>query len=60
MEKKESGPLELPEIVFGGAALSAFYNSEATIASDIPVRTVRLALQCVISTMSGTAHTEVL
>lgn len=42
---KESGPLELPEIVFGGAALSAFYNSEATIASDIPVRTVRLALQ---------------
>ncbi|KAI1793007.1 Aldo/keto reductase [Ganoderma leucocontextum] len=41
----QSGPLELPEIVFGGATFSAFYNSEATIASDVPVRTVRLALR---------------
>lgn len=37
--------MALPEIVFGAATFSGQYNSDATIASDIPVRTVRLALR---------------
>ncbi|KAI0363725.1 Aldo/keto reductase [Pilatotrama ljubarskyi] len=41
----EIGPMRLPEIVFGAATFSNTYNSDSTIASDIPVRTVRLALR---------------
>ena len=37
----------VPEIVFGAATFSHFYNSEATYSSDLPVRTVRLALRYV-------------
>ncbi|EIW62146.1 Aldo/keto reductase [Trametes versicolor FP-101664 SS1] len=39
------GPMGLPEIVFGAATFSNTYNSDSTIASDIPVRTTRLALR---------------
>ncbi|TBU32214.1 Aldo/keto reductase [Dichomitus squalens] len=42
---KDIGPLGLPQIIFGAATFSGSYNSEATIASDVPVRTVRLALR---------------
>jgi len=39
------GPLEFPALVFGAAALSAVYNDESWLQSDIPLRTVRLALR---------------
>ncbi|KAI0637704.1 Aldo/keto reductase [Trametes polyzona] len=41
----EVGPMGLPEIVFGAATFSNTYNEDSTIASDIPVRTTRLALR---------------
>ena len=39
------GTTGLSEIAFGAATFSHFYNSEATYSSDLPVRTVRLALR---------------
>lgn len=51
----EIGPLALPEIVFGAATFSGQYNSEATIASDVPVRTVRLALRYAARPQPGIA-----
>ncbi|KAI0773784.1 Aldo/keto reductase [Fomes fomentarius] len=45
VQLQEIGPLALPEIVLGAATFSSYYNSDATIAGDTPVRTVRLALR---------------
>ncbi|KAF8257694.1 Aldo/keto reductase family-domain-containing protein [Lactarius quietus] len=39
------GPLNLPQLVSGAAAWSSFYNKEETLSSDIPLRTIRLALR---------------
>ncbi|EJD54031.1 Aldo/keto reductase [Auricularia subglabra TFB-10046 SS5] len=39
------GPLEYPELAFGAAALSGAYNDDSTLNSDVPLRTVRLALR---------------
>ncbi|EJU06462.1 Aldo/keto reductase [Dacryopinax primogenitus] len=39
------GPLAFPQLVFGAATLSTIYNTEGLLQSDIPVRTVRLALR---------------
>jgi len=41
-----TGPLQLPEIIFGAATLSSVYNADSHLASFTPVRTVRLALRC--------------
>ncbi|OBZ71940.1 L-galactose dehydrogenase [Grifola frondosa] len=41
----EVGALHLPEIVFGAASFSHFYTSDNVLSSDLPVRTVRLALR---------------
>jgi D-arabinose 1-dehydrogenase len=39
------GLFKLPALVFGAASFSNQYNSEALLASDVPFRTVRLALR---------------
>jgi D-arabinose 1-dehydrogenase len=39
--------MAIPEIVLGGASISAQYNSDAHLNSDTPLRTIRLALRCV-------------
>ncbi|KZW04431.1 Aldo/keto reductase, partial [Exidia glandulosa HHB12029] len=39
------GALEMPALVFGAATLSGVYNDDALLDSDIPLRTVRLALR---------------
>jgi len=43
------GSMALPEIVLGGASISAHYNTDVHLNSGIPLRTVRLALRCVRS-----------
>ncbi|KDQ65002.1 hypothetical protein JAAARDRAFT_118719 [Jaapia argillacea MUCL 33604] len=50
------GALELPGLVFGAAVFSGFYNSDSHISSDIPVRTVRLALRYGIRTFDTSAY----
>lgn len=39
------GPLHIPELVSGAAAWSRFYNKEETLSTDVPLRTIRLALR---------------
>jgi len=39
------GPLRLPEIIFGAASFSHQYSDLSDLASDIPFRTIRLALR---------------
>ncbi|KAH9167620.1 Aldo/keto reductase [Lactarius sanguifluus] len=39
------GPLHLPELISGAATWSHFYNEEETLSTDIPLRTIRLALR---------------
>lgn len=39
------GALAFPQLVFGAATLSTIYNTEGLLQSDIPLRTVRLALR---------------
>ncbi|KAI9433303.1 Aldo/keto reductase [Lactarius indigo] len=39
------GPLHLPELISGAAAWSHFYNEEKTLSTDVPLRTIRLALR---------------
>ncbi|KAI0721979.1 Aldo/keto reductase [Cerioporus squamosus] len=50
------GPLALPEIVFGAATFSNYYTSEDLLASDVPVRTVRLALRYGIRAFDTSAY----
>ncbi|KAI0643697.1 Aldo/keto reductase [Trametes meyenii] len=52
----EVGPMHLPEIVFGAATFSATYNEDSVIASDIPVRTTRLALRYGINAFDTSAY----
>jgi hypothetical protein len=42
------GPLHLPELISGAAAWSHFYNEEEIMSTDIPLRTIRLALRYVV------------
>jgi len=42
------GVLDLPTVVFGAAPFNTSYNTDDYIASSLPLRTVRLALRCVI------------
>ncbi|KAH9057727.1 Aldo/keto reductase [Lactarius vividus] len=39
------GPLHLPELISGAAAWSHFYNEDETLSTDVPLRTIRLALR---------------
>jgi D-arabinose 1-dehydrogenase len=39
--------MAVPEVILGGASISAQYNSDVHLNSDMPLRTVRLALRCV-------------
>ncbi|KAI0296068.1 Aldo/keto reductase family-domain-containing protein, partial [Multifurca ochricompacta] len=39
------GSLNLPELISGGGAWSHFYNNEDKLSTDIPLRTIRLALR---------------
>lgn len=39
------GPLHLPAIIFGAATFSHHYNADEHLSSDIPLRTLRLALR---------------
>ncbi|RPD62043.1 Aldo/keto reductase [Lentinus tigrinus ALCF2SS1-7] len=50
------GPLALPDIVFGAATFSNNYNSDDLLASDVPVRTVRLALRYGIRAFDTSAY----
>ncbi|CCM04029.1 uncharacterized protein FIBRA_06186 [Fibroporia radiculosa] len=50
------GPLELPEIVLGAAALSTIYNKESHLLGFVPVRTVRLALRYGITTFDTSPY----
>ncbi|EPQ59501.1 Aldo/keto reductase [Gloeophyllum trabeum ATCC 11539] len=43
--ERELGPLGSPELVFGAATFSYHYNTDEFLTSDIPFRTVRLALR---------------
>jgi len=48
--------LELPEIIFGAAALSSIYNLESHLSGFTPVRTVRLALRYGINAFDTSAY----
>ena len=37
--------MDLPAIIYGGAALSTVYNDEGHLASEVPLGSVRLALR---------------
>ncbi|KAI0260927.1 NADP-dependent oxidoreductase domain-containing protein [Gloeopeniophorella convolvens] len=39
------GPFGLPELISGAAAWSHFYNDDIKLATDVPLRTTRLALR---------------
>lgn len=43
------GGQDLPAIIYGAGAFSNQYNTDDHLASAIPLRTVRLALRCVVS-----------
>ena len=47
MQEESIGPFHLPELVSGAAAWSHFYNKEETLSTDVPLRTIRLALRYV-------------
>lgn len=51
---EEIGPLKVSSLVFGAAAWSHFYNNDAHLATDIPLRTVRLAMRYVYVLSRGT------
>lgn len=41
----EIGAMPVSEIVFGGGPISSIYGSESVLHTDMPLRTVRLALR---------------
>jgi len=38
-------PLDLPELISGAATWSHFYNENDKLSTDVPLRTIRLALR---------------
>ena len=40
-----TGPLDLPELISGAATWSHFYNENDKLSTDVPLRTIRLALR---------------
>ncbi|KAA1466018.1 Aldo/keto reductase [Dentipellis sp. KUC8613] len=53
---EEVGPLKLTSLVFGAAAWSHFYNDDAHLEGDIPLRTIRLALRYGIRTFDTSPY----
>jgi hypothetical protein len=47
------GPMKLPSLVFGAATMSDAYGGGDKLASDLPVRSIRLALRCVVPITTG-------
>jgi len=47
--KEEYGPLKVSSLVFGGASMSNFYNSDTLLASETPLRAIRLALRYAVT-----------
>jgi len=47
--KEEYGPLKVSSLVFGGGSMSNFYNSDTLLASETPLRAIRLALRYVVT-----------
>ena len=45
LKERGGGPLELPVIIYGAGSFSNQYNTDDHLSSDIPLRTVRLALR---------------
>ncbi|KAI0253161.1 NADP-dependent oxidoreductase domain-containing protein [Lactifluus subvellereus] len=43
--EEKFGPLNLPELISGAATWSHFYNDEDKLVTDVPLRTIRLALR---------------
>ncbi|KZT13110.1 Aldo/keto reductase [Laetiporus sulphureus 93-53] len=54
--KRVVGALQLPEIIFGAAALSSIYNEDSHLSGFTPVRTVRLALRYGINAFDTSAY----
>ncbi|EIN10333.1 Aldo/keto reductase [Punctularia strigosozonata HHB-11173 SS5] len=52
----EVGALQLPELIFGAAPLNSSYNKEEYLESDVPLRTVRLALRYGIKAFDTSAY----
>jgi D-arabinose 1-dehydrogenase len=50
--------MAFPEIILGGGSISAQYNTDVHLNSDIPLRTVRLALRCVRSRVDLDAFSD--
>lgn len=53
LQEEKIGPLDLPELVSGAATWSHFYNEEDKLSTDVPLRTIRLALRYVYSPMQA-------
>jgi len=45
LQEEKTGPLDLPELISGAATWSHFYNEKDKLSTDVPLRTIRLALR---------------
>ena len=45
LQEEKVGLFDLPELISGAATWSLFYNEEDKLSTDVPLRTIRLALR---------------
>ena len=45
LQEEKIGPFDLPELISGAATWSHFYNERDKLSTDVPLRTIRLALR---------------
>ena len=45
LQEEKIEPFDLPELIFGAAAWSSLYTKESNLSTDVPLRTIRLALR---------------
>jgi hypothetical protein len=45
LQEEKIGPFDLPELISGAATWSHFYNEKDKLSTDVPLRTIRLALR---------------
>lgn len=45
LQEEKVGPSDLPELISGAATWSHFYNEKDKLSTDVPLRTIRLALR---------------
>lgn len=45
VQEENIGQLDLPELISGAATWSHFYNEKDKLSTDVPLRTIRLALR---------------